>query len=189
MIKELLSKGLKYSLANPEEFAKAYKEAFGEKVCSYCPGIIQEKFNQLLKTDEQTLITMKSRKWKMIPGKLIDTLMSSTGPCGQYTDKNITDEIAEQLISKGYGSYFLKNASHEEIEQPVTNDSLLNQESEENDISFEVFEKSVPGETKKDSFGTYSFTKLVKYCESKKFPKAEYENLNRQDLIEYVRNK
>jgi hypothetical protein len=186
MIKELLSKGLRYSLENPSEFSKAYQEAFGEKVCSYCPGIIQEKFNQLLKTDEQKLITMKSRKWKMLPGKLIDTLMSSTGPCGQYSDKNITDEIAEQLISKGYVKYFVENNAFEKIEEPVT-DPI--EETKDEEITFEVFDKEEAGTTKKDSFNTYSFPKLVKLCESKKYDKKEYENLNRKDLIEYVRNK
>lgn len=187
MIKELLSKGLKYSLANPEEFATAYKEAFGEKVCSYCPGIIQEKFNKLLKTDEQKIIIMKSRKWNMIPGKLIDTLMSQSGPCGQYTNDNITDEVAEQLITKGYSSYFVKNNTIE-IEE-IEPDPVI----EEAPVAFEVIEKSEPAtEVKKetkDSFDTYSRKRLIEYCESKGYNVKEYGELVRKQLIEYVRTK
>lgn len=189
MIQELLNKGLKYSLANPTEFAKAYKEAFGENICSYCPGVIQEKFNKLLNTNAEKITLMNNRKWKMIPGKLIDTLMSSTGPQGQYTNKNITDEIAEQLIAKGYGKYFIKN--NEEF-IPEVEDVPVNDPIQEDPIEFEVFEKELAEEDpKKDSFDTYSYTRLVKYCQSntEKFPKAEWENLNRKKLIEYVRSK
>jgi hypothetical protein len=194
MIKELLEKGLQYSLANPSEFAKAYKVAFGETVCSYCPGKIEAKFKELLNVTEEKLTIMKEKKWRMIPGKLIDTLMSVSGPQGQYTNKNITDELAEQLIAKGYGKYFIRVDS-EEVEAPVAIDPQP--EIQEEEITFEILEKSEPSEPsepvseepKKDSFDTYSFTKLVKYCESKKFDKKEWENLNRKKLIEYVRTK
>lgn len=44
----------------------------------------------------------------MIPGKLIDTSMSSKPPQGQYNASNMTDEIAEQLLANhpGYAKYF-----------------------------------------------------------------------------------
>jgi hypothetical protein len=191
-MKEIINKGLKYSLANPQEFAAAYKEAFGEVVCSYCPGVIQEKFNKLLNTTEEKLITMKNRKWRMKPGKIIDTLMSKEGPWGQWTDKNITDEIAEKLIAKGYGERFLKNDSEAiEIEEPVGN--IEGPAIVEEEINFEVHERLEPGsetqEAKKDSFDTYQFSKLVKYCKTKGFPESEWENKNRKDLITYVRSK
>jgi hypothetical protein len=191
MIKELLEKGLQYSLANPSEFAKAYKVAFGETVCSYCPGKIEAKFKELLNVTEEKLTIMKAKKWRMIPGKLIDTLMSASGPQGQYTNKNITDELAEQLIAKGYGKYFTQIDS-EDVESPVELEVLP--EIQEGEITVEIHEKSDGSEPsveeiKRDSFDTYSFTKLVKYCESKKFEKKEWENLNRKKLIEYVRTK
>lgn len=46
----------------------------------------------------------------MYPGKLLDTTMSKTAPLGQYTSKNITDDIAEQLIEAhpGYTKFFKK---------------------------------------------------------------------------------
>jgi len=47
-------------------------------------------------------------KYKMIPGKLIDTTMSSKPPQGMYNSDNITDDIAEQLLAvhPGYRKYF-----------------------------------------------------------------------------------
>jgi hypothetical protein len=193
MIQEILNKGLKYSIDNPKEFSKAYYEAFGEKVCSYCPGVIQEKFNKLLNTNEQIIQNMKSRKWRMLPGKLIDTLMSQTGPQGQYTDANITDEVAEALIAKGYGKYFKKVEGFEEIEIPVTTQPEIEEEIEESPIEFEVFEKEMQEEEdgKTDSLDTLAYKKLVKKCESNPelYPKGEWQDKNRQQLIAYIRSK
>jgi hypothetical protein len=186
MIKELLSKGLKYSLDNPQEFSRIYKEVFGEVVCSYCPGIIQDKFNKLLNTTEKQIVSMKQRKWNIIKGKVIDTYMSKDGPWGHYTNDNITDEVAEKLILMGYGASLIRNNPlDEEVFIPAITEEI-NQPENNSDIKFEVFDRSEPA---KDSFGTYSFDRLVKYCNSKGYDKKEWENLNRKNLIEYVRSK
>ncbi len=185
MINELLKKGLKYSLANPSEFAQAYKEAFGESVCSYCPGIIQEKFNKLLNTKEDILMNIKTRKWNMVPGKLIDTLMSSTSPNGQYTNANITDDVAEELIAKGYSKYFVENKTY--VAPQLTETTIEETpDVEEEILEIEILEKET---AQTDSFGTYSKTRLIKYCESKNYKKSEWEKLERKELIEYVRSK
>jgi hypothetical protein len=186
MINELLKKGLKYSLDNPSEFSQAYKEAFGESVCSYCPGIIQEKFNKLLNTKEDILMNIKTRKWNMVPGKLIDTLMSSTSPNGQYTNANITDVIAEQLIAKGYGKYFVANKSYVEPEVLEITIEEKTPDVQEEILEIEILEKET---APSDSFGTYSKSRLIKYCESKGFNKSEWVKLERKELIEYVRSK
>jgi hypothetical protein len=47
-MEEILNKGLEYVLKNPSEFARAYKVLTGEEICSYCPGKIESKFNELI---------------------------------------------------------------------------------------------------------------------------------------------
>lgn len=53
-------------------------------------------------------------KYEMIPGKLIDTSMSSKPPQGMYNSSNMTDEIAEQLLASNpsYAKYFKRIPVH-----------------------------------------------------------------------------
>lgn len=195
-MEELLNKGLKYCMDNPSEFARAYKVLYGEDVCSYCPGKIEAKFNEVI-NNKNKIKTMQQRKFRMLPGKLIDTTMGSIEPWGQYTDKNMTDEIAEKLISNGYGKYFKDVPIVEqavELKNEVVNENTpvisdLQEKEKEAEIKLEVFEKAEVKTEPTNSLDTYSRTRLADLCEKRGYPKDEWKDLVRKDLIKYVNGK
>jgi len=103
-IEELKSKGLEYSIQNPNEIVTLYKQ-YGVTICKGC-----EKGAQVIKAfHELELLKDKKMSKYIVKNKmLIDTLMSTDKniPNGQYTQANMTDEIAEKLIKNGFGSFF-----------------------------------------------------------------------------------
>lgn len=198
-MEELLNKGLEYCLSNLSEFARAYKVLTGEDICSYCRGVIEAKFNEL-NNNRNTIKTMQERTYRMLPGKLIDTTMGDKEPWGQFTDKNMTDAIAEKLIGQGYGKYFKdvpKNESIEFIPVVVTVDEIenkieLQKKEAEAEIKLEVFEKKVeePKEETTNSLDTYSYKRLVELCEKRAYPKEEWKGFSaRKDILNYVKSK
>jgi hypothetical protein len=197
IMEELLNKGLEYILKDPWTFAKAYKDLTGEEVCSYCPGKIEAKFNELI-NNKNKIKSMQQRKYRMIPGKLIYYNNN------HYTDKNMTDELAETLISQGFGKYFKTVPAVEGFGEatpiktnPVIKTSIkdLEEKEKEAEIKLEVFEKKTEeakeekSEEKKNSLDTYSRTRLVELCEKRNYPKEEWKDLVRKDLIKYVNGK
>jgi hypothetical protein len=119
--KSIISKGVQYNIDNPREITDFFKSVFNEDLCRYCPGKIHDKFLELSQLNEHKLNSMLERKYRMLPGKLIDTYNSSELPQGHWTDKNITDEVAEKLIKAGFGKFFKGNPTLEEnpIEEPT----------------------------------------------------------------------
>lgn len=193
-MEELLIKGLQYCLDHPSTFARAYKVLTGEEVCSYCPGKIEAKFNEI-NNNKHKIKTMQERKYRMIPGKLIDTTMGNISDpviYGMFTDKNMTDIIAEKLIANGYGKYFIK-VKEEEIAPAVPEEVKADLETKEQEaeIKLEVFEKEkeTVKEEAKNSLDTYSRARLVELCEKRGYPKEEWKDLVRKDLIKYVNGK
>jgi hypothetical protein len=187
---EILDKGIEYVLKNPSEFAKEYKKLTGEEICSYCPGKIEAKFNELI-NNKNKIKSMQQRKYRMLPGKLIYYNNN------HYSDKNMTDELAEQLISQGFGKYF-KPVPIDVIEPkpeitPEVKISIeeLKEKEKEAEIKLEVFEKEPEKieDEKQNSLGTYSRARLVELCEKRGYPKDEWKDLVRKDLIKYVNGK
>jgi hypothetical protein len=183
-MEEILNKGLEYVLKNPSEFARAYKVLTGEEICSYCPGKIESKFNELI-NNKNKIKSMQQRKYRMLPGKLIYFNHA------HYSDKNMTDEIAEKVIALGFGKYF-KPVSEEVIEEAKPNvvssepNEDLKLKEKEAEIKLDVYEKE---DKPKNSLDTYSRARLVELCEKREYPKEEWKDLVRKDLIKYVNGK
>jgi len=123
----LIDRGLQYSLNNPGEFASIYKEVYGEAICRYCPGIIQEKFLKLTSLTPETIQVMSERRFQIKHNKLIDTLMSPVPPQGQWTNANITDDVAIELIKLGYGNRFVGDPTIDDVQ---SEEERLKQEEE-----------------------------------------------------------
>jgi hypothetical protein len=182
-MEEILKKGLAYVLKNPSEFTRAYKLLYGGDVCSYCPGVIESKFKEVNK-NRDNIKNMQERKYRMIPGKLIDTTMGDSKPWGQFTDKNMTDEIAEQLIGQGYSKYFVNAQVVEKPDIKIAEE--LEEKEQEAELKLEVFEKAKEG---KNSLDTYSRTRLLDLCAKREYPSLEFKDLTRKELIKYINGK
>lgn len=110
-IDALIAKGVRYSIKNPDEIVSLYK-MYGETICRKCPGVIKKKFNELTKLKGRPM-----SKYRIKNGGNIDTTMKNDPdlPKGIYTNKNMTDDVAEKLIKGGYSSRFesVKNKKDE----------------------------------------------------------------------------
>jgi hypothetical protein len=103
----------------------------------------------------------------------------------------MTDEIAEKVIALGFGKYF-KPVSEEVIEEAKPNvvssepNEDLKLKEKEAEIKLDVYEKE---DKPKNSLDTYSRARLVELCEKREYPKEEWKDLVRKDLIKYVNGK
>ena len=111
-IKRMKALGEKAVTANTglqAEFIRLYFLAFDEKICGSCRDKIKNNFMSLInfKPNEKSKI-MDERKFILKDKKLIDTTMSAVPPHGQYTNDNMTDKIAIDLLRKhkGYLKFF-----------------------------------------------------------------------------------
>ena len=105
-IEEILSIPLSEIKKNPKILKKFYKEFFQEDVCSTCPGVIEAKYHALRNITEERIERISTNILRMRKGALIDTYMASAGPIGHFTNANITDEVAIELIERGWVSAF-----------------------------------------------------------------------------------
>ena len=91
---------------NPKILKKFYKEFFNEDLCSTCPGVIEAKYNALRSITVERIERITNNILRIRAGVLIDTYMASAGPIGHFTNANITDEVAIELIERGWSSAF-----------------------------------------------------------------------------------
>jgi len=93
---EALEKGKQYFIKNPKEMVSLYRSLYGETICSYCPGVIAQAFETIKRNKDKPISKYKiKQEYKKICN--LD---------GHWTNFNLTDEIAEKLISEGYKEYF-----------------------------------------------------------------------------------
>lgn len=114
LLQKVKSKSLEETLKYPSDIKELYKQ-MNEDICSYCPGIIKEKYLSLFKQKDEIIMSQIEKRLRMKPSKLIDRTMASSYPQGQYTDKNITDKISVMLIDLGYGDRFINPEIVEEV--------------------------------------------------------------------------
>lgn len=93
---EALEKGPKYFQKNKQEMVSLYQELYGETICNYCPGEIQAAFETIKRLKDQPI-----SKYKLKPKTSITTID------GHWTNFNLTNEIAEMLIEKGFKDSFV----------------------------------------------------------------------------------
>lgn len=101
-VKEKLNKGLDYFLSEGRyELVSLYKERYGETICSLCKPILKRAYNKLLKeADKETCPYKLKRSINTETSENPDVIK------GHFSNYNLTKEIAENLISNGYQSYF-----------------------------------------------------------------------------------
>jgi hypothetical protein len=110
------------------EFAAYYYNLTGERVCTTCMDKIYNKYIELkqLLREGKKFIPMSERKYILKEGVLIDTFNSDKAPKGHFTNKNMTDEIAEQIISAHpkYKEYFIIQIKDSDFVKPATEKSF-----------------------------------------------------------------
>lgn len=93
---EAIKLGKQYFQKNPKEMVSLYKEIYGETICQYCKGVISDAFETMVRLKDNPIC-----KYKLKPkGKISNSE-------GHWTNFNMTDEIAEKLISQGYRESFV----------------------------------------------------------------------------------
>lgn len=105
-IEQILAIPLSEIKNNPKILKKFYKEFFQEDFCSTCNGVIEAKYNALRSITEERIERIENNILRMRKGALIDTYMASAGPIGHFTNANITDEVAIELIERGWNASF-----------------------------------------------------------------------------------
>lgn len=92
---EAIELGKRYFQKNPKEMVSLYKELYGETICQYCKGVIAAAFETVVRLRNNPIC-----KYKLKPGGKISNAN------GYWTNFNLTDEVAEKLISEGYQKMF-----------------------------------------------------------------------------------
>lgn len=92
-LKAELEKGVKYFLLNPRELARLYRNIYGQaSFCYSCEKVLIAKYNEL-----NNVHTMPG-KYRMKCGHVIRFKDE------HITCKNLTDDIAVELISLGWSN-------------------------------------------------------------------------------------
>jgi len=94
---EAIRLGKNYFIKNPNEMVSLYEQLYGETICNYCPGTIGEAWETIRRN-----INKPISKYKIKP-----QYKKICNADGHWTNFNLTDEIAERLISQGYAEYFV----------------------------------------------------------------------------------
>jgi len=93
---EAIEKGKSYFQKHPTEMVSLYKELYGEIICSYCPGTIAKAFETIQRNIHRPLCKYRIKA----------SVKKISNADGHWTNFNLTDEIAERLISQGYQNSF-----------------------------------------------------------------------------------
>lgn len=94
---EAIRIGKKYFIENPNEMVSLYAQLYSETICNECPGTIAEAWETIKRNLDRPI-----SKYKIKP-----EYRKICNADGHWTNFNLTDEIAERLISEGYKNYFL----------------------------------------------------------------------------------
>jgi hypothetical protein len=94
---EAIQLGKHYFIKNPEQMVSLYKYLYGETICSYCPSKISEAWEIIKRNVDRPVC-----KYLIKPEH--KRISNSEG---HWTNFNLTDEVAERLITQGYSNYFI----------------------------------------------------------------------------------
>jgi hypothetical protein len=157
--------------------ANAYLELFNREICLTCAGDIRQayyKINAHLKNPNvMKLQGEKANKYKLKNGVILIHPQTSQ----MYSNMNLTDEIAEEILA------IMPNAiaRFDKVAEPkmeVKKDAELEQKSKE------------PKKSKKEyileSLQSMTLKELKEIAKDKKYPKKEYQSLNKKSIIEYL---
>ena len=89
-------------------FAQRYLEIYGESVCLVCPSILMEKharFREDFRT--QKIEAMNEQIYTIPKGQIIDTTNSTVVSQGMFDASSLTNEIAEEFLKAGIGTYLI----------------------------------------------------------------------------------
>lgn len=93
-----LAEVLQYGSEANVLFTQAYFQVYGVRLCANCGGSLGEKFRTFTSLSNQKIIAMSERKFKLKANQIL-----YVHPNTDYTNENLTDEIAEKLLRKNPG--------------------------------------------------------------------------------------
>jgi hypothetical protein len=152
------------SAANIQIIANAYRELFGKELCVTCGGDIRNAYYKIRSHfDNPNVMKLQGKpasKYKLKRGIIL--IHPSTK--AMYSHMNITDEIAEEILSL--------NSNCESI--------------------FESLPKKKEQEVPADVKGLYSeltMKELKALAKSMELPKSDWKSLTKDELVQYISSK
>lgn len=98
-------------------FVQRYLEIYNEQICNTCSGILMEKHARF-RDDFRTkkIETMEDQIYTIPKGQIIDTYNSTVVSQGHFDASNLTNEIAEEFLKAGVGTYLIVRKDGEAID-------------------------------------------------------------------------